>query len=518
MPDIVPIEFGEFLPDNPDFQNPGCLKAENVIPIAGGAYAPFRSAGTAAGTGINACRGAALYERSTGDTITVGGSSDRLWVDVAGTVTETLVTDIGDNYWQFQRLGSRVLAVAPNNDMYQLADLNSDTAWTVVSDAPTRAEVIGEVGSRLIVGNLVSNPYGFEWSALNDPLTWTATTTNYNGSAEVDQNYGEITGIAGDRFPAIFQKFAVSRITRVGPPAVFQVDRIEEARGCIAPQSIATVGHLTYFLAHDGFAVTNGAEVRLIGSNRVNRYFLEDVSDNDRFRTHAAIDWANECVVWAYYRQGGSGFEGLMIYSWAQNRWSTAVVDVDWLVSSAVAGVTLDGLDALYGSLDSIPVSLDAAQWQAGQRRLSAYIPVKTELGILLYNGLTPVILDNSGTKVIFTDPDLVLTTLKAFDGTTLEATFETSELQVQPGKRTFINRVYPIVENTAENTQAAVTTRNIKGGDLVTSARGTVNDAGYCPVRADGRYARVQLTIPAAAEWRKAQGVQVGIRRSGGR
>lgn len=512
----VEIPFGEWLPDQPDYKNPGCVMARNVIPIAGG-YAPFRGRGTIGGAGTNACRGAMLFERSTGDTVIVAGSNDRLWVDVNGTTTETEVADIGDAYWQFQRFGSRILAVSRNNDMYQLADVDTDTTWTVVSDAPSQAEVIGEVGSRIVVGNTSTNPYAIEWSALNDPITWTATTTNYNGTAELDQRYGEITGIAGDRFPAIFQKYAVSRITRVGPPSVFQIERIEEARGCIAPQSIATVGMLTFFLAHDGFAVTNGSDVRLIGSSRVNRYFLETVSETDRFRTHAAVDWANECVVWSYYLEGGTGFEGLMIYSWAQDRWSTGVLDIDWLVPSAVSATSLDDLDALYSSLDDIPYSLDATRWQAGVRRLATYIPISPE-AILMESGSTPVILDSGGTEVLYADDDLVISTLYALDGDTLEATFETAEMQLVPGQRTFVNRVYPIVENTAENTQAAVVTRNIKGGDITVSTRGTVNDAGFCPVRAEGRYTAIELTIPSGAEWKKAQGVQASVRTAGSR
>lgn len=487
MRNPVEIAFGQFLPDAPGYRNPGCIRANNVIPIAGG-YAPFRGAGTAGGTATEACLGAHLYGRSTGDDVIVGGGVDRLWVDVNGTVTETAMTSIGDAYWQFQRFGARILAVSQNNDLQQITDIDSVTSWTAVLDAPTRAEVIGEVGSRVIVGNLSNNPYGFEWSALNDPTTWTADATNYCGSGELDQSYGEITGIAGDRFSVIFQEYAASRIERVGPPSVFSVQRIEEARGCIAPNSIATVGYRSYFLAHDGFAVTNGAEVRLIGTNRVNRFFLGAVSEVDRYRTHAAIDWQNECVVWMYYPTGGTTFNRAVIYSWAQDRWATASIEVDWLVASVVAGTTLEELDATYPSLDDMTISLDSTQFQAGGRRLSAYV-------------------SSGGNSTVY-----------AFDGDALEATFETAEAQIIPGRRSYIGAVYPLVENADSNTQAAIITKNTKGGTETVSAAGVENAAGFCPVRAEGRYARCQLIIPAGATWDKAIGVQVAGRPTGWR
>lgn len=283
------VPFGAFLPDFPDYQNPGCTRAHNVVPSSGG-YNPLKGAGNTSGNTSGTCRGAKLLFRSTGDAITVGGGDDKLWLDISGTVVVTTgMTSIGsDAYWQFHRFGQYVFAVSANNDMQYLSAIDSDTTWSAHPDAPAQAQVIGEVDGRLMVGNLSSNPYGYQWAALNNPLVFTADNINYTGTGEVQQEYGELTGIRGDRFPLIFQQWGISRINRVGPPTVFDIETIEEARGAIAPNSIVTVGFRSYFLAHDGFYYTDGAQSVPIGTRKVNKFFLGDASDVDIFSTHGS--------------------------------------------------------------------------------------------------------------------------------------------------------------------------------------------------------------------------------------
>lgn len=480
------VPFGEFLPDQPDYKNPGCIRAENVIPTAGG-YGPLRGAGNTSGTATGVCRGGALLRRSTGAAITVGGGATRLWVDVAGTVVETTgLTDIGaDAYWQFEQFNGRVFAVAPNNDLQELTDIDTDTTWSAVSDAPAQAEVIGKVGQHLMVGALSSNPYAIQWSGLNQPRTFTADALNLAGTGEARHEYGKITGIVGDRYPLLFQQYGISRITPVGPPLVFRIEPIEEARGAIAPNAIVPVGFLTYYISDEGFCVTNGAGSQLIGSQRVNEFFKEDVSDTDLFRMHGTVDWTSQSVIWAYYPKEGTGFTKLVIYSWAENRFSTGTLPVQWLLQGTTSATTIDGLT---NGVDTYTQSFDAAEFRARGRNLSAYV--------------------ESGSNA----------QLVALDGDALQAVFETGDTQPQPGKRAYISKVYPIIENSDANTQAIVITKNKKGGMETLSTPGTINDAGFCPVRADGRFARVRSIIPAGSEWEKAQGVQIDFRVSGAR
>lgn len=487
------IQFGEWLPDQPDYKNPGCIVANNVFPSSGG-YGPFPGATAQADEIDEKVQGAAHFFRTDGTSIIVGGTSTKLFVLVGGTLTATTgYTAIGaDSTWQFAQFNKLVIACAPNNAPQYLTDIDSDTGWSALSGSPPTAEAVGRVGYHLMFGNIASNPSRIQWSAENNPTAaWVTDRTVQSGLAELQPEYGEITGITGDRYPMIFQERAISRIDPVGPPNVFEPNTIEEARGCIAPGSIVTVGFLTYFLAHDGFWVTDGSQVQPIGTRRVNKWFFDTVSEADRFRTHGAVSWENQSVVWAFYpRTNTTGFYRQIIYSWAENRWSTASLSLDRLVDNKIGATTLEDLDALFpGGLETVTPSLDDPSWGSKTRVLSAFIQ------------------DGSGNSE-----------LHILNGANLEATFETGDFQPASGRRAAVNGIYPLVENEDQNTEAALITREYKGGTETTGAQTAINSAGFCPVRGDGRFIRAKMMVPASATWANAQGVQAEFRVSGKR
>lgn len=487
------LPLGAWTPDLPNFKSPGCVVANNCLPAPGG-YAPFPSPVSTGEALSGVCKGAKLLFRSTGTAVVVGGTDDALFHISGGTVTETTgYSSVGDSEWTLVQFNQQVFAIdgSQNNPLQYLTALDSDTSWSERTGPSMNFATGARIGDHLVLGNGATNPYRLEWSAANDTSDWTASLTTGAGNAELQYEYGKIVGFGGDRFPVVFQEYGISRVTP-NTPTIFSIDTIEEARGCIAPGSIVTVGFFTFFLAHDGFCVTDGNSVQKIGENQIDDWFFDNASDADKFRTHGAVDWENQCVVWAYYPSSQPDFERQVVYCWDEKRWSTASVAVDRLVETAVGDVSLEDLDTLYPSgLESIPVSLDSNEFVARGRLLAA-----------------------------FTRPSrsAVASTLHTFNGAPLEATFETAEYQPQPGQRVFVRGVYPLVENAGEDTEARVITRNPKGGVENFGTYSAVNNAGFCPVRADGRYVRVGLRIPEGANWRAMQGCQVDYRVSGAR
>ena len=495
----VEIPFGEWLPDQPDYKNPGCLTANNTIPAPGG-YGPFLGAVAQGDAVAGVCLGARHMYRSTGAGVVVGGTDDSLFTVIGGTVAETTgLTSIGaDDYWSFAQFNAYVLAAGPGNNIKALTDIDSDVTWSDLAGSPPQAKVVARVGNFVIAANLsgLSLPFSFQNSALNDPTDWPTPGTSdarqkSSGRGNLQYEYGEITGIAGDRYAMIFQQRAVSRIDFTGPPQVFSITPIEEARGCIAPQSIVTVGFTTYFLSHDGFFATDGNQVFPIGSDRVNRWFFANVSETDRFRTQAAINWERECVIFSFYpADNATGFNMQAIYSWTQNRWSTATLSVDWIVDNKVAATTLEDLDALFpGGIEDVDPPLDSSFWLARSRVISAFIQ------------------DGAGNSE-----------LNLLNGDALEAEFETADTEPRPGYRVAVKRIYPVLENADVSATGALVTREFKGSTAMTGPFSAINLAAFVPVNGSGRYVRAKIKIPAAANWDKAQGVMATFRVTGSR
>lgn len=491
----VEAPFGEWLPDQPDYKNPGLLTANNVLPTAGG-YKPFPKLSGQGDTITGVVKGSRYFRRSDDTVILVGGTGTDLFVLVGGTVTaSSLSLTVADgSYWQFEQFGDYVVAVCPGQSTYYLTDIDTDTSWSALTGTPPKALTIGRVGDFLMLGNLTdidstSQPYRVRWSAFNDPTaTWGTDRGTQADFVDMPHEYGTVTAIRGGRYDMVFQQFGISRISYVGGTTVFAKELIEEKRGCIAPPSAVSVGSFVFFLAHDGFHVTNGATTQPLSSRKVTDWFLEAVDDGYIGRTQGAVDWANECVVWSFYDSGAGSYTRQLVYSWRENRWTTADVATYWLTDAAQSGTTLEDLDALFpNGLETVTPNLDSEYWKSRARVFSAWIK-------------------NGSSSEIAT-----------FSGAAREATIETGEFQPAPGRRIYVTGATPLVENSDGDTTISIGARSqTKGATRTYSTPTSPGADGMCPQRVDGRYVTARMIIPADADWTKASGVQAKFRVSG--
>lgn len=506
---VVEIPFGEWLPSAPTFKNPGCEVADNVIPTAGSSYGPFQAItinadfdltdeeGTlleeegsaeelnvekASDEAASAVKGARQLFDSSANNVIVGGTDTTLFVR-RSTLEETSgFSSIGSGEaWDFAQFNQFVVATANNNAPQYLTALNSDNEWSALTGSPPNAKRCARVGDFLMLGNVASAETRIQWSAYNDPTgSWAASRLTQAGSADLPLEGGPVQRIIGGRYALVFQERAISRLSYVGPPLVFRRDEVTSERGAIAPFAVVQVGFLVYYLAQDGFYVTNGSQNEPIGNNRINRWFFDTVDQRKIGEVHGAVDWQNESIVWMF-SEGGTGYDRALIYTWGQNRFASATFNVDWIVGSQEDGIDLDSLDATYSDLDSIPVSLDSAQFRSGERILGGF-------------------------------QDNVYGT---FSGGALEAVFETGSTQVSPGQRAFISEVMPIIDAQTRDERILVKSWDNRHGASQSSEKVT-GWSGFAPVRAECQKAAVRVTKPANTVWEGAQAVQVRFRPAG--
>lgn len=483
---VITVPFGEFLPSAPTFQNPGCVVADGVIPSTGG-YKPFPALTGQGDTVTGDVLGAEQMFRTDGSSIVVGGTSDRLFVKAASVAQTTGLTAIGDDEaWDFCRFNDFVIATAPNNSPQYLSDIDSDTTWSALTGSPPEAKRCARVGDFVMLGNLASGGNKIRWSHFNAPASsWAVDRLTQAGEAAMPSQFGDVQRIIGGRYALVFQERGIQRLSYVGPPSVWRADEVSGDRGTIAPYSVINIGYQTFFLAQDGFYVTNGSAFQQIGSQRVNDWFFETAAGPKLQSVHAAVDWVNGAIVWAFQSAQADSNDRLIIYSWEQQRWSTATVNADWLVGSAIDGIDIDSLDAIYSDLDSVPVSLDSVLFQPGERVLGGFVNGASTSEYALFNG----------------DP--------------MQATWETGEFQPSPGQRVFVNGIYPLMEADTWDMQASVVTKDNFGMENA-SPEIAVGWGGFCPVRGEGQKARARMIKPAGSKWGDALGVQVSFDPAG--
>lgn len=517
---IAEVPLGEWLPDLADYKNPGVVTCNNCYPTAAG-YGPFLgpvlSGVTVSSTvaysldgegsmttdedlialseedmvSAGEVRGAQRFERSDGTVVIVVGTTQDLFVIVGGVATETgLGLSLPDDvYWSFEQFNKQVWAFAAGVTPQYIVDIDAGTAFVPHPGIAPMAANGGRVADFMVTSNLTDidasvQPYRIRWSPFNNPagdyVTDIATQSSF---VDMPQDLGPVVGVYGGSSNVVLQKYGVSRLTYTGGSSVFRRDTIERQRGCVSKPSVVGVGDLVYFLSNDGFCRTDGATVQVISSGKVFSWFLENASTSFLQRVQGAVNWPDRCIVWTFIPTDGAAYGRQIIYSWEQNRWSTASATVSWLFETNRAGLSLEEYAALYPNLDTAPTPLDSGEFKAGDRALA--VIVGNDLGIMAGPALSPE--------------------------------WETGDFQPQAGSRVCSQAVYPLIENQDENTTIAIGSRaTFKGEAVDFTPQVAVGSGGFAPLIRDGRFLRARIRIPAGSVWDKASGVQVEFKVTG--
>lgn len=473
--------FGEYKPDLPAFGNDGALTAKNVVPHANG-YKPLKTLVAFSDPLTAYCRGAFACKDEDGVSYSFAGDETKLY-----SLSDTTYNDVSrtttayasgvNSYWEFVQWGNKVLATN-FSDSIQAITLGG-TNFADLTGSPPKARYISAVRDFVVVGNTWDGtdgnvPHRVRWSGFNDETTWTVSATTQSDYQDLYGNGGAVQAIVGGQERGIiFQEHAIWLMTYVGTPLVFQFDRVED-RGAYAPRSVVSVGDRIFFLSEDGFYMFVGGSSVPIGANKVDLTFLSDFDASYRDRMVGSSDPARKIVMWIYPGTGNtSGTPNkAIIYDWANNKWSHAEFNAEYLYASISTGYTLEALDGISTSLDALTESLDSKSWMGGTLQFSAF---------------------NDSHR------------LANFSGDPMNATLETGEYQAIEGKTSEISYIRPMVDGGTHTVQ--VGTRNTQAGTVNWSAASPENGSGTCPVRTNARYHRARVNVSGV--WNDAVGVE---------
>lgn len=506
------IPLGPYLPDMPEFENPGSSTMLNCVPRTVSSYGPAPSTAPVTDALDARCQGAIYVRDSGGNVHGFAGDATKLysvspgspveWEDVSGTTYSTAA----DESWQFTVFGERIIATNFADPMQSFV-MGADTAFTDLSADAPNARYIAQVRDFVMVCNTVDGvdgpvPQRVWWSAIDDPTSWPAIGSD--AAAEVQSDLQDLVGPGGWNMgivgglssadAVIFQERAVYRAVYIGPPAIFSFAVLSGGRGTPAPGSIIQVGEQAFYLTDTGFYVTDGLQSVSIGEGQVDQTFWSMVDTTKLYRITAASDPLNKLIYWAF--PGPQSEDGapnyIIVYNYELKRWSLLQQSTEVMVRALTVGLTLEDLD-FYGTLETLPFSLDSRAWTGGRLNLACF--------------------DN--------DHMLAL-----FSGAPLAATMDTSEANLNSAGLAHISRVWPMVD--------AMPTINLPPGAIdfaadqppMTVTMGQRNrlaepvtwrtpspvttTTGSAPVRSTAVLQRARIQLPAGAIWQNAQGVMV--------
>jgi hypothetical protein len=477
---ITAFSFGEWLPDLPDLGNPGLTEALNVLPSSGGGYVPFLPLLPSSAT---------LPSQATGGfrVIYAGGASGLIAGGLAGAYFSTddgaswsTIVASASSYvsttapWQFGEMNGIIVGIR-DTEYLRYTTAIAHATFVAVTSAPL-AEELGIVNQFVVLGNLGSVPNGGEaaiqWGPIGDPAAaWptpssaTAIATQ-SGRQFLDTNFGTVTGIHGnDQFGIILQEMAVTRMTYVGPPAVFQFDRISAGIGAAVTESTVKFEGLVYFLSRYGAYVTDGVTVQQIGEAKISRY-LSTLFHSSGTVIRTGIDTQRNLIYWG--------------------------------IASTISAASLGYVDHM------LVYHVREKKFTHAPQSLYCFIENSGQ------QGQAP---SSAGLQAFG-----LASTLGYFNGSAGTATIITGEVEPQPGGCALINGIKPVIASsgTAPTIGVQVGSRDDQATSVSYSSTTTpTSRTGFADFRSDARFHRARVYI--AGNFDKALGLEIDATPTGG-
>lgn len=478
------ILLGPFKPDLSNLDSKSLSALNNVLPQLDG-YGPIKELEDFTDALSGACRGYFYARKSDGSIAIFAGTVNELWLLNNTNFSWTNVTKdngMANTYaslsttaqWQFAQFNNFVFATQAN-EVLQVFNLTSSTEFDDVAGNPPQAAYISIINRFIALSGLLSQPYRVHWSGLNDTTEWTAGS-NFSDFQDLPDG-GIVRGVAGGEYGLIMQDQSIRRmIYSPGSEFVFQIDRVAQDRGMLAPYSLVAAGERMFFLSAQGFIESDASGTLVpIGNETIDKTFFDDYDAANPQLMIGAADPVRKIVVWAY-RSINTGleniFDRLLIYDWSIKRWSMAEQQGEYVSSLSRPGLTLENLDDISSSLDALPFPLDSVS--------TATLPA------LSFAGTTHMI--------------------GFLAGPNKAAFVETGEYSQAPF-RTQVNGITPIgdspdiIVTTGTRDTLSINEAPVYSEDTV------MNEDGFAPVLDEGRYVRVRFTIPAGSVWKFLRG-----------
>jgi hypothetical protein len=487
VPQEVP--FGEWLPDLPAHNNPGALIALNVIPQLK-SYRSLNSLASFSNALTGACLGTFWAPAANGDIFNFAGDTSALYNLVSGT-TWTDISGVSAPYtasnWEFTKFGETILAVNDDDPM-QKYEMNVDAVFSDQPGTPPDAAHIATVRDFVMIGDIPSQGPNFvRWSGYNNSEIWDPSIRTQSDFQELFGRGGRVQRIVPGDYAVIFTEQSIWRADYVGPPVIFQFDEVDQKRGTPAPNSVIWQGSHVWYWGWDNFYYFNGRESKPISNNKVSRWFQLNASSDAWDSMRGALDRLNRLVIWAFRTNAANSINNnLIIYNWAANKWSYAVIDTQVIDEYVSPGFTLDDLDGpLPGGIDADSILVDSSQFQGGGINIQAF---------------------NASNEAA------------TFDGTPLQATIDTKELSSPTQQRMMVNSLRPMIEATGSTTiNMQVGTRDqLTENPSFTMQQGQNGINGEVNVRVNSRYQRYRCIIDGGFD--HANGVKANVRQAGRR
>ncbi len=474
-PNGFQVRFGEWLPDMGVEGNPGLLTAMNVIPRAIGynsfgrfvpnstTQIPARPRGTI--SVIDVDKSVLNY---VGTNAAIHTYTSRAFLDVSKSGGYGLT---GDEHWDATQWRNTVIFTSLENPVQSITIGGANFADLITGTERPQARHIATLRNQWVVlgntrdGTNGDQPTWLWFSARNDPTDFDPDVANLSKIEPLDADGGEIVKLISGEFLTVICRKAIYRVTFVGGVDLFRVDKVVRNRGAISSGSVVDFDRTTYFLDEDGYYRFDGVNAVSFGEEKFNDYTIKLLNWDYRTWISSAVDYPNQCLVWALPAQSTEP-DYILYYNWKIDRAAIVQQRVQQVFPAYSQPLFSDDLVDGDLDIDEPPQSLwniDAAEFSGGRSGLGAFV----------------------GSRLGF------------FSGEALGATIETGEIQPYAPYRAIVNETRVRMDGGGASETVAIGAREEQGDSVSWEPDLAVNMIGSVPNLAQGRFLRARVKVP---------------------
>lgn len=363
-----------FAPDA-DPTTVGVLTAcANFIPFESGFKAAPSPVAVAVAALASACRGAVVATKLDGTRRIFAGTQARLY-ELAGTSWLDRskaggYTGSTESRWSFCQFGDTTIAS-------NLVDPMQSSAAGAFADVPTapRAKIVVSASNNFVLAFNTNDPtFGVSpdrwWNcAQSNQTNWTP--------AQGGPTTGRLVAVEGPiRAAQTLGDYVVAYKARgiflgsfVGGDAQWQWTLVLGGdAGAVGQDAVCDIGGAHFFVSEDDFWLFDGTRPVSIGEGVVRRWFIDNSNPVFRFMTQCTFDKQNGLVRVNFPSKTSTGtLDRTLIYHVKRQRWGVANSVVQAPLNYITPGVTIDGMDAIAATIDTLPnVPVDSQFWTGG--------------------------------------------------------------------------------------------------------------------------------------------------------
>ena len=353
-----------FYRNGTDLEGEGRWRDGNLVRWRNGSLRPVRgwASRVASAPYAAAVRGMHVWQDYSNNRWIAAGSFDKLYVTTAagttsditpvgltaGTEDATVNTGYGGGFygtgfygvsrpdtgnygeaatWSMDTWGQYLVACSPDDGTLYEWQLNTGTPAAAISNAPTGCLGVMATEERFLFAlGAGGNPRRVQWSDFEDNTIWTPASTNQAGDLDLQTSGQIMQGIRGQGQTLILTDQDAHRFTYIGPPFVYQVERVGTSCGATSRRAAANTPSGVFWMGQRGFFRFDGSTVQELPCEVWDHVFTS-LNTAQISKVWATTNGQNSEVWWFYPSSGATEIDSYVSFNYASGAWMIGSLD-----------------------------------------------------------------------------------------------------------------------------------------------------------------------------------------------